>query len=61
MAGRALSAEIIKTAVKSYDAGEIGYFEYIQSIENAIQIDMEYLEYLNMYNQSVLDLNYIVH
>ncbi|MBN2480552.1 MAG: CusA/CzcA family heavy metal efflux RND transporter [Bacteroidales bacterium] len=57
--GKELSAELLKTAKQSYASGEIDYFEYIKSLENANQIETDYLINLDLYNQTVLDLNYI--
>lgn len=55
--GHELSTEIRKAAIKSYRAGEINYFEYIMSLENAMQIELEYLSNVNNYNQTVIQIN----
>ncbi|AVR46256.1 CusA/CzcA family heavy metal efflux RND transporter [Christiangramia fulva] len=57
--GNALAGEIEKTAVVSYKNGEIDFFEYIQSLENAFQIRLAYLDDLNKYNQTVIQINYL--
>jgi cobalt-zinc-cadmium resistance protein CzcA len=57
--GKALSDEIFKTASKSYENGEIDFFNYILSLENAKQIEMDYLINLDRFNQVVLEINYI--
>lgn len=57
--GNALAGEIEKTAVMSYKNGEIDFFEYIQSLENAFQIRLGYLADLNNYNQTVIKINYL--
>ncbi|MFK5957832.1 MAG: CusA/CzcA family heavy metal efflux RND transporter [Lutibacter sp.] len=57
--GNNLAKEILKTATLSYKSGEIDFFQYIQSIETASQIKINYLTNLNSYNQIVLELNYI--
>jgi cobalt-zinc-cadmium resistance protein CzcA len=56
--GKALSDEIINTAEKSYRNGEIDFFQYIQSLENATNIQLDYLDNLLQYNQSYLELHY---
>jgi cobalt-zinc-cadmium resistance protein CzcA len=56
--GKALSDEIIKTAEKSYRNGEIDFFQYIQSLENATTIQLDYLDNLFQYNQAYLELHY---
>ncbi|MGY5850811.1 CusA/CzcA family heavy metal efflux RND transporter [Salegentibacter sp. F14] len=57
--GRELSREILKTANGSYENGEIDFFQYIQSLENAYDIQLSYLENLNAYNQTIISLNYL--
>ena len=58
--GRQLSREILKTANGSYENGEIDFFQYIQSLENAYDIQLSYLENLNAYNQTIISLNYLI-
>jgi cobalt-zinc-cadmium resistance protein CzcA len=58
--GDQLSKEIIKTAERSFKHGEIDFFQYIQSIENAKEIELTYLESLNNYNQTVIAINYLI-
>jgi cobalt-zinc-cadmium resistance protein CzcA len=58
--GLALSMEITRTASKSYNAGEIDFFKYTQSLETAKMIQLEYLELLNGYNQTIIQLNYLL-
>lgn len=57
--GQALSEAILKTAESSYKNGEIDFFQYIISLENAFQIKLDYLDQLNNYNQIVIQLNYL--
>ena len=57
--GKFLSEEIFKTSKVSFENGEINFFQYIQSIENAFEIFLDYLQNLNAYNQTVIKLNYI--
>ena len=42
----------------SYKNGEIDFFQYIQSLENAISIESDYLDSVLSYNQSYLELHY---
>ncbi|MDN3686343.1 CusA/CzcA family heavy metal efflux RND transporter [Cyclobacterium jeungdonense] len=53
-----LAKEIVSTAQKSFDNGEIDYLEYIRSLEYATEIEMDHLDLLNKYNQTVLDIHY---
>ncbi|WP_026451582.1 CusA/CzcA family heavy metal efflux RND transporter [Aequorivita capsosiphonis] len=57
--GKSLSEEILKTANISFKNGEIDFFQYIQSLENAYEIELQYLENLNNYNQAVIAINYL--
>ncbi|MEX0290094.1 MAG: CusA/CzcA family heavy metal efflux RND transporter [Flavobacteriaceae bacterium] len=59
--GTAISEEILKTASLSFRNGEIDFFQYIRSIENAYEIKLEYLDNLNKYNQTVITLNYLTY
>ena len=57
--GKKVSQEIIKVANMSYQHGEIDFFQFIQSLENATTIQVEYLAAVSKYNQTQLDLQYI--
>jgi cobalt-zinc-cadmium resistance protein CzcA len=60
MQGKTLSEEIIKTANRTFKEGEIDFFQYIQSLETAKEIQLSYLEELNLYNQTVITINYLI-
>ena len=57
--GQILAQEIVKTAERSYYGGEINFFQYIQSLDEATTIVLDYLENLNSYNQTVLEIKYL--
>ncbi|MGA9271332.1 MAG: TolC family protein, partial [Lutimonas sp.] len=57
--GENLSQEIFNTAKYSFENGEINFFQYLQSIENALEILIDYMENLNQYNQTAIELNYL--
>jgi cobalt-zinc-cadmium resistance protein CzcA len=57
--GKKVSQEIIKVANMSYKQGEIDFFQFIQSLENATTIQVDYLDAVNQYNQTQLELQYI--
>ena len=57
--GKMLAEEILKHAQKAYASGEIDYFQYIQSLDNAISLKLDYLDNLQLYNQTVLELNFL--
>lgn len=50
---------IISTAQRSYEAGEISYIIYMQSLNQAFEIKLGYLETVRNYNQSIIELNYL--
>lgn len=57
--GKALSEEILRTAQKTYALGEIDFFQFVMSIENALSITREYLENASKYNHIALEINYL--
>lgn len=59
--GNHLSDEILKMAQRSFQQGKIDYFQYIQSLENAYQLKVDYLQSLNNYNQTLLELHYLMY
>lgn len=50
---------VIGTAKRSYDAGEISYIIYMQSLNQAFEIKLSYIETIRNYNQSIIELNYL--
>lgn len=57
--GLALANTLISSSNKAYKNGEIGYVEYIATLEQAAQIKRDYLEKLNLYNQTINEINYL--
>ena len=51
---------IIKAANLSYQSGEISFAELSQFLTQAIDIQKNYLDVLNDYNQSAIQLNYYI-
>lgn len=58
--GQILAQEMIKTAGRAYQTGEIDFLQYLFTLENANRMDQNYLDHLIQYNWTVLDLNYLV-
>ena len=58
--GKNLTKEIIKTANRTFSEGEIDFFQYIQSLETAKDIELSYLDNLNAYNQTVININHLI-
>lgn len=57
--GLHLASTIIQAAKTSYKTGEIGYTEFIQSMSEAYNIRSAYLQTLQHFNQSTIELKYI--
>jgi len=57
--GKKLSEEIIKVGNRSYQQGEIDFFQYIISLENATTIQVDYLDNVLQFNKTQLDLQYL--
>jgi cobalt-zinc-cadmium resistance protein CzcA len=57
--GKKLSEEIIKVGNRSFKQGEIDFFQYIQSLENATTIQVEYLDNVLLFNKTQLEIQYL--
>ncbi|HPE19480.1 MAG TPA: CusA/CzcA family heavy metal efflux RND transporter [Tenuifilaceae bacterium] len=57
--GRQLSDEILRSSQRSYELGEMSFFEFVYSVENALSIKLEYLDNLTDFNNIALEINYI--
>jgi cobalt-zinc-cadmium resistance protein CzcA len=51
---------IIKNAEKGFHSGEIGYVEYLQGLTRALSIQTSYLTTLNLYNQTIISIEFIL-
>ncbi|MFO7369257.1 MAG: CusA/CzcA family heavy metal efflux RND transporter [Bacteroidales bacterium] len=56
--GKPLFDEILRSSLKSYQSGEIDFYRFVSSYENAFQIHLDYLENLLRYNISNASLRY---
>ena len=50
---------ILNNAQKAFKSGTIGYVEYVQAINQGIQIQSGWLEVLKNYNQAIIHLEYL--
>lgn len=50
---------IINTATRSFQVGEINYIVYMQSLNQAFETKISYLETIRNYNQSIIQINYL--
>jgi len=58
VSAKPLYDEIMRTSVKSYQLGEIGFYQFINSYETAVNIQIGYFENVNRYNLYNLELQY---
>jgi len=58
--GLATAEELVKYAGRGYTEGAIGYVEYIRNLDQAIAIRTQYLTTLNQYDQTIIELNYLM-
>lgn len=59
--GKELSAALTSNALKAFKNGEIDFFQYIQLLESAKTIEINYLQNLFEYNKTVLEVNYLTY
>lgn len=52
--------KIITNATKAYQNGDISYVEYVQGVETAMGILLNYSEAVRNYNQTVINIRYII-
>lgn len=50
---------ILENAEKGFSQGAIGYVEYVQGMQRAMDIKSGYLDALNQYNQAVINLEFL--
>ncbi len=58
--GKKLSSEITLNATKAYKSGAIDFLQFVHLIETANNIQITYLNNLNDYNTSVLEINFLM-
>lgn len=54
------SETLISTATLQFEKQDIEYFEFIQSISVALDINRAYLDQINRYNQTAIELEYLM-
>ncbi|MBE7170490.1 MAG: CusA/CzcA family heavy metal efflux RND transporter [Williamsia sp.] len=50
---------LIRTSQRAFEAGEIDYYQLNQSLNNANNVRRQFIEYVNQYNQSAIELELI--
>ena len=51
---------IIRTAKVGFSSGEIGYIEYLQALQTAADVQLNYLQSINQLNQSIININFLI-
>jgi cobalt-zinc-cadmium resistance protein CzcA len=51
---------IIEQATRSYRAGAMDYLDYVLNLNRALAIRQNYLDALNSYNQTIINIEYII-
>ena len=51
---------ILTQAQKGFESGDIGYVEYTQGLSRALSVQFNYLDILNQYNQTIIQIEFIV-
>ena len=51
---------LLQQAQRGFQEGEIGYIEYVQGLNRALTIQVRYLEFLNQYNQTLINIEQLI-
>ncbi|MFA7379102.1 MAG: CusA/CzcA family heavy metal efflux RND transporter [Bacteroidia bacterium] len=51
---------IISTAKVGFKSGDIGYIEYLQALQTATDVQLNYLQSVNQLNQSIININFLI-
>ena len=54
------AALIISTAKLGFSSGGIGYVEYLQALQTATDVELNYLQSVNQLNQSIININFLI-
>lgn len=52
--------QLISTAKKALDGGEINYFQYLSTLDEALQVKMKKIELIHQYNLDIIEYNYLL-
>lgn len=51
---------IVSTATVGFKSGDIGYIEYLQALQTATDVQLNYLQSVNQINQSIININFLI-
>lgn len=54
------AALIISTAKLGFSSGGMGYVEYLQALQTATDVELNYLQSVNQLNQSIININLLI-
>jgi cobalt-zinc-cadmium resistance protein CzcA len=54
------SALLLIQSQRGFQEGQIGYIEYVQGLNRALSIETKYLEFLNQYNQTLINIEQLI-
>ena len=57
--GKMVASELLRSGALNYQQGEIGYFEYVLNLDQALQIESQYLENLLQRNLTAIEIQYL--
>jgi cobalt-zinc-cadmium resistance protein CzcA len=58
--GLEMAETIVNSAQRLYKSGDIGYIEYTQNLKDANKIKTDYLTAMNNYNQTIINIQYLL-
>lgn len=58
--GQSYASDILSNAQALFESGQIDFLQYIQLMDQAQQIERNYLDHIYQYNQQVLEANYLI-
>jgi cobalt-zinc-cadmium resistance protein CzcA len=56
----ATADQLISTAKKALAGGEINYFQYLSTLDEALHTKMKKIELIHQYNQNIIEYNYLL-
>jgi len=59
MEGKLLSQQLIEQGNQSFQNGEIDFFQFVILLENSRSLEVDYLNNLQQYNMTVLEINHL--
>ena len=58
--GEELATQLMEQAQRSFQEGEIDFLQYVQLMENSMNITLQYLQSRYNYQINILEINYLI-